>query len=100
MSHPDYKHIGDPVDKVIEEVGELLQVIGKGKRFGWDNKHPGRSTTNIEELKIEWKDLFAAYNELIEKIESNYPICPHCNHKNLPGRYYCMNCYELLSCNT
>lgn len=47
---------------VIEEIGEVLQMIGKVERFGWENFHPGdlKKQTNRELLENELADLRAA----------------------------------------
>jgi len=69
MSHPNYKHIGTPEDRMIEEVGEILQAIGKGKRFGWNHHHPDRpDATNLSELSKELDDLFEAFKDLRNSI--------------------------------
>jgi NTP pyrophosphatase (non-canonical NTP hydrolase) len=46
MSHPDYEKIGSRKSKTIEEIGEVLQAIGKVERFGLFNFHPGRPKSN------------------------------------------------------
>ena len=57
--------------RVVEECGELLQCVGKGERFGWDNFHPDRpTTTNLEELEIELEDLNMAVGALKNLIRS------------------------------
>lgn len=53
MTHPKYKNVGTPLARLIEELGELLQAISKGERFGWMSTHPERNTTNLEELHLE-----------------------------------------------
>ncbi len=40
MSHPDFKHIGSPAVRLIEECGELIKAICKAERFGYDGFHP------------------------------------------------------------
>ena len=58
MSDKDYVNIGTPEDKAIEEMGELLQAIGKAKRFGWLASHPERlDQNNITEARAEIKDV-------------------------------------------
>lgn len=65
MSHPDYKNIGSPVWRIIEECGEILKAVGKGERFGWNNYHPDRpNTTNLDELDNEISDLLEAVEDL------------------------------------
>ena len=68
MSHMEYENIGDPKDRLVEEIGELLQAIGKGERFGWDNHHPDRTISNLEQLGTEWVDIIAAYNKFVNSI--------------------------------
>lgn len=51
MSHPQYKDIGSPVTRVIEECSELTQALCKADRFGWFNFHPDRPTsTNMDDV--------------------------------------------------
>jgi NTP pyrophosphatase (non-canonical NTP hydrolase) len=56
-------------DRMIEEIGEVLQAIGKGKRFGWNGHHPDRPyQTNLDELNNEITDLMDAFYELKESL--------------------------------
>lgn len=71
MSDPKYENIGTPVIRLVEECGELLQAIGKGERFGWDNYHPDRAVNNLWELQAEWQDLEKAYMCFINHIQAN-----------------------------
>jgi len=58
MSNPLFENIGSRKDKLIEEIGELLQAIGKGERFGWFNRNPLKdSPTNFENMLMEWEDV-------------------------------------------
>lgn len=61
-----YKDVGDPVVKVIEECSELIKIICKAERFGWDNWHPDdpTKTTNRELAKREMDDVVEAFEEL------------------------------------
>ena len=68
MSDPKYKSVGTPAMRLIEECGELIQAISKGERFGWDNHHPARSVSNLQELRAEWSDLKTAYIDFINYI--------------------------------
>ena len=47
------------LDKLQEEAAEVIQAVSKIRRFGENNKHPDRSTTNKEELVTELEDLLA-----------------------------------------
>ncbi len=72
MSDPEFKHIGHPAIKLFEEIGELIQAICKGERFGWDNHQPGRrGINNLQELRSEWSDLQEAYSNFINRIIAN-----------------------------
>ena len=65
MAHPKYKNIGAPADRIIEELGEALQAVIKGKRFGWDNTHPDKpEITNLQQLSLEIDDIFEAFKDL------------------------------------
>ncbi len=54
------------LDKLQEEAAEIIQAVSKIRRFGPDNKHPDRTTTNREELVTELEDFLA----LVAAIES------------------------------
>ncbi len=54
------------LDKLQEEAAEIIQAVSKIRRFGPDNKHPDRQTTNKQELVQELEDLLA----LVAAIES------------------------------
>lgn len=45
--------------KLQEEAAEVIQAVSKINRFGENNKHPDRSTTNLQELVGELEDLLA-----------------------------------------
>lgn len=55
-------------DKVVEEAGEVLQAIGKYKRFGPYNHNPcaERMIQNWDQLSIEIGDLQSALSDLDE----------------------------------
>ena len=47
------------LDKLQEEAAEVIQAVSKIRRFGEDNSHPDRKTTNKQDLTIELEDLLA-----------------------------------------
>ena len=47
------------LDKLQEESAEVIQAISKVRRFGEQNHHPERKTTNLEELITELEDWLA-----------------------------------------
>ena len=47
------------LDKLQEEAAEVIQAVSKIRRFGEDNSHPDRKTTNKQELVTELEDLLA-----------------------------------------
>ena len=40
MTEIDYKEVGSPEDRMLEELSELLQAMAKARRFGIDNICP------------------------------------------------------------
>jgi NTP pyrophosphatase (non-canonical NTP hydrolase) len=47
------------LDKLQEEAAEIIQAISKIRRFGPDNQHPQRNSTNLQELVGELEDFLA-----------------------------------------
>jgi len=47
------------LDKLQEESAEVIQAVSKVRRFGGQNHHPDRQTTNYEELVSELTDWLA-----------------------------------------
>lgn len=45
--------------KLQEEAAEVIQAVSKINRFGEQNKHPDRQTTNKQELVQELEDFLA-----------------------------------------
>jgi NTP pyrophosphatase (non-canonical NTP hydrolase) len=45
--------------KLQEEAAEVIQAVSKINRFGPQNKHPDRTTTNLQELVGELEDFLA-----------------------------------------
>lgn len=69
MSHPQYSHIGEPEDRLVEEMGELLQALGKARRFGWFNYHPDHPhISNIYQVQHEMEDVVEAMEKLEVKL--------------------------------
>ena len=58
---------------LMEECAEVIQVIGKILRHGYDSRHPDGGPTNRESLCNEIGDIFAAL-ELMEKSSDVSPI--------------------------
>lgn len=47
------------LDKLQEEAAEVIQAVNKIRRFGENNKHPDRTTTNKQDLVNELEDFLA-----------------------------------------
>lgn len=47
------------LDKLQEEAAEVIQAVSKIRRFGENNHHPDRTTTNKDELVTELEDFLA-----------------------------------------
>jgi NTP pyrophosphatase (non-canonical NTP hydrolase) len=47
------------LDKLQEEAAEIVQAVSKLRRFGPQNHHPERKTTNLQELVGELEDFLA-----------------------------------------
>ena len=58
------------LDKLQEEAAEVIQAISKVRRFGPDNHHPERRSTNMQELIGEIEDFMA----LLAALEANKVI--------------------------
>ncbi len=52
------------LDKSQEEASEIIQAVSKIRRFGADNNHPERTTTNKQELVNEIEDFLAIIGAL------------------------------------
>ena len=68
MSHPDYKHIGSPKTRLIEEMAELtleltkvmvqlFQALMKADRFGMNDWHPDTGIVNKDQIIAEIEDV-------------------------------------------
>jgi NTP pyrophosphatase (non-canonical NTP hydrolase) len=58
------QHISYLLDKLQEESAECIQAVSKIRRFGINNKHPDRNTTNLQDLVNELEDLLAIVSAL------------------------------------
>jgi NTP pyrophosphatase (non-canonical NTP hydrolase) len=47
------------LDKLQEEAAEVIQAVNKIRRFGENNSHPDRDTTNKQDLVNELEDFLA-----------------------------------------
>jgi NTP pyrophosphatase (non-canonical NTP hydrolase) len=47
------------LDKLQEEAAEVIQAVSKIRRFGENQSHPDRKTSNKQDLVIELEDLLA-----------------------------------------
>jgi hypothetical protein len=73
---PKYVNIGEPEDKVIEELSEvifectkLIKEICKARRFGYFNYHPDEpDKLNIDRIKSEMEDCTEAFEKLEIKL--------------------------------
>ena len=67
MSHPNYKHIGHPAIRLMEECAELIQAVAKAERFGRDSYHPDKpEVNNLTRVRMEFEDVMDAYNEYMK----------------------------------
>ena len=69
MSHPDYKDVGTPEARLMEEIGELLQAMGKADRFGYFSSHPDHpERINKMDVLDEMYDVQEAIKNLREHL--------------------------------
>jgi NTP pyrophosphatase (non-canonical NTP hydrolase) len=57
---------------LIEEMGETIQVVGKILRFGYNEGHPARFTTNKSDLEKELGHVMSAVARLQSATEVDY----------------------------
>lgn len=69
--HPDTKPIDHQYETALlaEECSEVIQIVGKALRFGWENYHPEDATkeTNLSLLNKEVGDVQAAIRFACER---------------------------------
>lgn len=58
---------------LLEEAGEVQQVIGKILRHGWNSRYPITGTTNREKFREEIIDLMAALSLLVQENDMVLP---------------------------
>lgn len=88
-----YSSYGKREDHLMEEMGELLQVLGKAKRFGPESFHPDDpdKTTNKVLIGKEMEDVLKRLKEFA--IDWNIPLtqtemiyqCPYCRNFSTIG---------------
>ncbi len=71
------------LDKLQEEAAEIIQAVSKIRRFGPDNHHPDRTTTNKQELVQELEDLLA----LVAAIESTKFLDLTLSRQNIANKF-------------
>jgi NTP pyrophosphatase (non-canonical NTP hydrolase) len=65
VSHPQFKQIGSPAMRLVEECGEVIKATMKGERFGWHSFLPGQpGITNLSRLRSEIEDVMEAFRDL------------------------------------
>jgi NTP pyrophosphatase (non-canonical NTP hydrolase) len=69
-------YIDSLTSKLQEEAAEVIQAVSKIRRFGEQNKHPQRQTTNHQELVEELED-FLAILQVLE--QHSYLTLNHSN---------------------
>lgn len=52
---------------LTEECAEIQQAVAKALRFGLNDGHPGRMTSNAGDIMIEYADLVAVFELLQEE---------------------------------
>jgi len=72
-----YKNIGSIRIRLMEECSELIQIICKAERFGWENHHPEdiMKTPNFDLVHREMDDVYHCIEEMekrIKEIRNNY----------------------------
>ena len=68
MSDIKYDKIDTPEIRLIEECSELIKIVSRAIRFGWDNYHPAPhrpESSNKKEAIKKFQDIIKAWNEII-----------------------------------
>ncbi|HDY66789.1 MAG TPA: hypothetical protein ENH85_03240 [Candidatus Scalindua sp.] len=70
MINTKYEHVGDSITKLIEECSELIHILCKAERFGWDNWHPDdpEKKTNKSLVLSEIIDVEKQIRELCRRV--------------------------------
>lgn len=68
--------------KLQEEAAEVIQAVSKIRRFGDDNTHPQRTTTNKQEFVTELEDFLA----IVAALESLEYIDLTLSHNNIRNK--------------
>ena len=77
------KHTQHYLDKLQEEAAEVIQAVSKIRRFGPDNHHPERKTTNLQELVGVIEDFWA----LLAALEANKVFDLTLSHDNIINKF-------------
>lgn len=70
LSEPELERLA----LLSEEMGEVIQVIGKIVRHGYESTHPESTITNRKLLEIEVGDVLAALNLMYNAQDLDYLI--------------------------
>jgi NTP pyrophosphatase (non-canonical NTP hydrolase) len=71
------------LDKLQEEAAEIIQAVSKIRRFGPDNHHPDRETTNLQELIAELED----FQAIVLALEATKYLDPKPTTQNIIKKY-------------
>jgi Na+/phosphate symporter len=70
--HPEFERFGDPIEKLTEELAELIVALMKVKRFGWRCANPLIAFThdNLQQVESEILDVRHAIENIEELIKN------------------------------
>ena len=71
MSDKQFRRIGLPEDRLIEECSEVIKAICKAKRFGWEKRHPNYHDGKVNNLQAV-RDEIVDVQQAIADFESAY----------------------------